>query len=132
MIAGNRELIADSRRWRKILGGGMRQAGVLAAAGIYALENNRERLVEDHDHARALAEALDRCGWAEVETERVESNIVFAKTPGFEAGAIEKKLADRGVKVIATGPEELRLVTSLEVGPDQISEACRIISELEI
>ncbi len=132
MIAGSRELITESRRWRKILGGGMRQAGVLAAAGIYALENNIDRLTEDHDHAKALAEAVNTTAWGRVETAKVETNILFVKTDGLDASAIERKLADRGVMIIATAPEEIRLVTSLEVNSASIEEACRIIRELEV
>ncbi|MDC7232303.1 MAG: threonine aldolase family protein [Spirochaetales bacterium] len=132
MIAGDRSLIEESRRWRKILGGGMRQAGVVAAAGLYALEHNRERLAEDHDHARELAECLNSSGWAEVDLSRVETNIVFFKTPGRDAKGVEAKLAEKGVMVIATAPEELRLVTSLEVNSGQIKEACRIIRDLDL
>jgi len=130
MIVGSRSLIEESRRWRKILGGGMRQAGVVAAAGLYALEHNRERLNEDHDHALELAKSLDACGWVKVDLNKVETNIVFFNTPGINAKTVEQKLAEKGVRVIATAPEELRLVTSLEVSSEQIKEACRIITEL--
>jgi len=132
MLVGSKELIAEARRWRKILGGGMRQAGVIAAAGLYALENNISRLAEDHDHARRLAEVLEKTSWAAVDPGRVETNIVFLKTPGRDAKKIAEILATGGVLVIATGDEEIRLVTSLSVSAEDIEEACRIFEELEL
>ena len=130
MIVGSKDLIEESRRWRKILGGGMRQAGVIAAAGLYALEHNFERLAEDHKHARIMAEALAECSWAELDPAAVETNIIFIKTPGRPAAEIEAALAEKGVKVIATDEQEIRLVTSLEVNTEDIKEACRIFREL--
>jgi threonine aldolase len=132
MIVGPKEIIHESRRWRKILGGGMRQAGVLAAAGLYALEHNRERLKDDHFHARMLAESLEKCSWAEVDIRRVETNIVFVKTPGKDAKKIESLLAEKGVRVINTAEEEIRLVTSLSASLEDINTACRILEELEM
>ena len=132
MIAGPKAFIEESRRWRKILGGGMRQAGVLAAAGLYALEHNRERLKEDHRHAQLLAESLDQCSWAQVDISRVETNIVFIKTPGLDARKIESLLLSQGVRVIATAEQEIRLVTSLSVSPDEIESACLIFRELKL
>jgi threonine aldolase len=131
MIVGSKSLIEESRRWRKILGGGMRQAGIVAAAGLYALEHNRERLKEDHIHALELANSLNDCSWAKVDLSKVETNIVFFNTPGIDAKSIMEKLAEKGVRVITTAPEELRLVTSLEVSSEQVKDAGRIISELE-
>jgi threonine aldolase len=130
MIVGTKELIDESRRWRKILGGGMRQAGVIAAAGLYALDNNIERLSEDHENARRLAEALAECPWAEVDPDTVETNIIFIKTPGRDAGEIELRLGAEGVRVIATAEDEIRLVTSLEVGRKEIEDACGVFRNL--
>ena len=132
LIVGSKDLIEQSRRWRKILGGGMRQAGVIAAAGLYALEHNIERLAADHRHARILADCLAECSWAEIDPESVETNIVFIKTPGRRASAIESALAAQGVKVIATGEEEIRLVTSLEVDTADIEKTCRIFRTLKL
>jgi len=132
MLVGSKELIAEARRWRKILGGGMRQAGVIAAAGLYALENNISRLSEDHAHARILAETLEKCSWAEVDKSRVETNILFLKTPGRSAREVAEALSARGVLVIATGEDEIRMVTSLSVTADDIEEACRIFGELDL
>ncbi len=132
MLVGSADLIAQARRWRKILGGGMRQAGVIAAAGLYALKNNIPRLAEDHGHARILAEALEECTWARVDKKRVETNILFIRTPGRNAGDIARQLAEKEVLVIATGEEEIRLVTSLSVTPSDIKEACRIFRELDL
>lgn len=132
MLVGSKDLIAEARRWRKILGGGMRQAGVLAAAGLYALENNRDRLKEDHQHARLLADCLDDCSWAVVDKSRVETNILFFDTPGLDARRVEALLSEKGIRVIATGEQEIRLVTSLSVSTEEINEACRIFRELTI
>jgi len=132
MLVGSKELIAEARRWRKILGGGMRQAGVIAAAGLYALENNIERLSEDHTHAQRLAESIEECSWAQVDTNRVETNIVFLKTPGRSAQVIADVLKSRGILVIATGDEEIRLVTSLSINEKETEEACRVFRNLEL
>lgn len=70
-----------ARRWRKVLGGGMRQSGYLAAAGIYALENNTARLTEDHDNAQSLAEGLSNMDDIEVDIEALQTNILFIKVP---------------------------------------------------
>ncbi len=130
MIVGTKELIEESRRWRKILGGGMRQAGVIAAAGLYALEHNIERLAEDHKHARILAEALAGCSWADVDPDSVETNIIFIKTPGRDAREIELRLDAEGVRVIATADDEIRLVTSLEVETEDIDAACSVFRNI--
>ena len=109
----------------------MRQAGVLAAAGLYALRHNRKRLKEDHDHARALGESLEGCGWAQVDMDRIETNILFARTPGLDGKMVEKKLKEQGVRVSATAPEELRLVTSLCVNSEDIRQACRVFETID-
>jgi threonine aldolase len=132
MIVGPKDIIEESRRWRKILGGGMRQAGVLAAAGLYALEHNIQRLAEDHHNARVLAECLEQCSWAQVDINRVETNIIFIKTPGLDARKVEALLLEKGVRVIATADQEIRLVTSLSVSAEEINSTCRIFRELEI
>ena len=129
MIVGTKELIEEARRWRKILGGGMRQAGVIAAAGLYALENNIKRLAEDHDNARRLAETLAECSWTELDPESVETNIVFIKTPGRDAKEIEMRLNSEGIRVLATDEEEIRLVTSLEAGKEDIDYACSVFRD---
>lgn len=128
MIAGDKEFIIECRRVRKMLGGGMRQAGIVAAAGIYALDHHVARLQEDHDHAKMLAVALNKSGVATV-TEEPQTNIVFATTTVPAAGLVEK-LATQNVRGMAMGPNTLRLVTHLDVDTKAIEHACAIITNL--
>lgn len=130
MLCGTREFIERARVIRKMIGGGMRQAGILASAGIYALENNIKRLENDHENCLKLAETLNTLSWATVDMEKVETNIVFAYTSPGQASSISEKLASKGIRVIATGSDEIRLVTSLMISSDEIDEVCIILKEL--
>ncbi|MFY0405839.1 threonine aldolase family protein [Solicola sp. PLA-1-18] len=121
LVAGSRETVDAARVWRKRLGAGWRQAGMLAAGGLWALRHHRERLVDDHAHARLLAEA---CG---VDPATVETNIVVAPVP--DAAAVVGRLASRGVRAGATGPSTLRLVTHLDVSEQDARDAARIVAE---
>jgi len=114
-------MIAEARVWRKRLGGGMRQVGVLAAAGLYALEHHLERLTEDHEHARLLAEA---CG---TDPSGVDTNIVVVDVPDA-AAVVEAARAD-GVLVSALGPRTVRLVTHLDVSREQTDEAAVVLAK---
>jgi threonine aldolase len=122
-VCGPKELIAEARRLRKRLGGGMRQSGVLAAAGLHALDHHRERLLEDHANARRLAEGLAALG-AELPFP-VETNLVFAALPGRLAADVSRRLAAEGVLVSPEGsrPDLLRLVTHLDVSAGDVDEA---------
>jgi len=113
---------------RKMLGGGMRQAGILAAAALYALDHHRAGLADDHHHARLLAEALSSSGWAQVVVP--ETNIVFANTPGRPAAEVAVKLAQRGVLVSALSSDRIRLVTHRDVSALQTAQACEVIRTL--
>ncbi|HLD67816.1 MAG TPA: aminotransferase class I/II-fold pyridoxal phosphate-dependent enzyme, partial [Pseudomonas sp.] len=115
VLCGSATLIGKARRLRKMLGGGMRQAGLLAAAGLYGLERQVERLAEDHTHADALADGLRQLGYA---VEPVQTNMVYVQL-GPQAPALQAFLAERGVKV--TGAERLRLVTHLDVSSAAIA-----------
>ena len=109
VLVGSAELIARAHHWRKMAGGGMRQAGVLAAAGIYALENNVERLAEDHRNARELADGLAAIDGLEVDMDAVQTNMVFvAMAPERQAKLVDH-LRARGI--LAGGYGRLRLVT---------------------
>jgi threonine aldolase len=130
LICGDTETIAEARRVRKLLGGGMRQAGVLAAAGLYALENNVERLKEDHEHAAMIADSLRATDWAVLAP--VETNIVYFTTPGRQAGTVRDALVEQCILCNASGPDTIRLVTSLEINRTDAEEVCRIISELKL
>ncbi|HAK45211.1 MAG TPA: threonine aldolase, partial [Spirochaeta sp.] len=129
-LCGSSSFIAEARRIRKLLGGGMRQAGILAAAGIYALENNVERLAEDHAGAKKIAAALADCSWAELDPAGVETNIIFFRTVGIDADSLVSKLAEAGILSGADGADMIRLVTSLAVDKEDIDEICRVIRQL--
>jgi threonine aldolase len=111
LLLGAKEFIARAKRARKILGGAMRQAGVLAAAGLYALEHNVERLAEDHANAARLAQGLREAGY---EVEGPHTNMVFVRIPSGQVLSIKERLAREDILILA-GPR-LRLVTHLDVG----------------
>jgi threonine aldolase len=129
VIAGSREHRTRSRHLRRRLGGGMRQAGVLAAAALYALDNNVERLVEDHDHARLLADGLATVPGVSVDRHAVQTNIVMIDLqPSMpEAAAMVARFRERGVLASAFGPRRIRLVTHLDVGRDDCRRALALI-----
>lgn len=125
MVAGTRAQIHKARRVRKMLGGGMRQVGILAAAALYALEHHLPRLGEDHARAQRLGEGLALAGWT---VERPETNMVYVITEN--APEIARKLGEAGVLCLALSPTRIRLVTHLDVGDAEISEAIRIFQSL--
>ncbi len=132
MLCGERGLVAESRRVRKMLGGGTRQAGIIAAAGIYALENNVKRLGEDHENAKTLAKALAATAWARLNPDEVVTNILYFATPGRAAETIVRALAAKGVLCLATGPDQVRFVTHLDFSPGDTKETVRIIESLTL
>ena len=124
-LCGSKALIARAHRTRKMLGGGMRQAGVLAAAALHALDHHIERLAEDHANARRLAEGLQGLGGVSVQMP--QTNILFVDlAPERASGAIDRL---RAAGLRCTGHFRLRLVTHLDVSADQIDAALRILRE---
>jgi threonine aldolase len=121
MLVGSKESIAKARVFRKALGGGMRQVGVLAAAGLVALEEMPKRLHEDHANARLLAEAIAQMPGATVDLAEVQTNIVFFTVK--DAAAIVKGLKERGVLASAIGSDRVRLVTHYDVSREDC-ETC--------
>ncbi len=132
MVLGSKEFIAEARRVRKMLGGGMRQVGILAAAGIYALEHNVERIGEDHENAKLLAAALGETSWASLDPRSVVSNIVYFRTPGRKPEAVVKALEQKGVRTGAGGPDSVRMVTHLDVSRAAAQEVAAIIRALQL
>jgi threonine aldolase len=126
-FVASRDLVRHARRLRKMLGGGMRQAGVLGAGALYALEHQRARLVQDHEHAALLAREIAGTPGLLVASERVETNIVMVETVGDTAEAVAEWLAQAGVLAAPLGPRALRFVTHLDVDRDDILEAARRI-----
>ncbi len=123
VVGGSRETAARLRQVRKLLGGGMRQAGVLAAAALYALDHNLPRLGEDHANARALAEGLAGIAGLEVDPEAVETNIVVCGLGSGSAGAVLHALKAEGVLASELDEHRLRLVTHLDVDRDDVRTA---------
>jgi threonine aldolase len=131
LIVGTRAFIREARRTRKLLGGGMRQAGVLAAAGLVALETMVDRLADDHVHARRLAEGLAAMPGLEIDLSRVQTNIAIFHVvrPGGVAELTEG-CAARKVKIHAIGPNSIRCVTHKDVDADDIERAIAAFREI--
>jgi threonine aldolase len=129
VLCGTREFIAKARRVRKMLGGGMRQAGILAAAGLYALEHHIERLAEDHAHARRLAQGLADAPGVTLDTLEPPTNMVYLTTKA-PARAFVDALAAKQVLCLPTAPNRIRLVTHLDVDAEDIERAISAICEV--
>jgi len=124
-LAGSAEFIERAGRFRKMFGGGMRQAGIVAAGALYALDHHRSRLAEDHANARALAEGICRLDGIELDPAEVETNIVVFRVTCMPAAQLVEALAAVGVQVLARGPESIRAVTNLMVSAEDVAEAVR-------
>lgn len=126
MLLGSRAFIEEARAWRKLLGGGMRQAGVLAAAGLVALEETPERLHEDHAKAQRLARELASMRGVSIDPEKVVTNIVIfdVRQSGMKADDICARLAERGVLASGFG-SSIRMVTHYDVSSEDIETALR-------
>ena len=129
MLAGSSDRIGHCVRHRRMLGGAMRQAGIFAAAGLYAVEHNRVRLAEDHENARVIAEKLVSSRFVEVDLETVQTNIVvFGLTPDSVDGqAVVSRAQDHGVLVLPFGPRTIRAVTHLDVSRRECEQAADIL-----
>ena len=127
VLCSSRSFIREARRWRKVLGGGMRQAGVLAAAGSYALENNVTRLGEDHAHAALLASGLDEIDALTVDYADAQTNMVFVRIPDRFSTRIEEDMKAKGI--ILRGGRNIRLVTHLDVNADDIRNVISILRD---
>ena len=131
MLAGSRELVERAHRYRRMAGGAMRQAGILAAAGSYALANNVERLADDHANAHLLATELLRGDDVELDLATVQTNIVVFslvdRTGVPDAATFVERCRDRGVLLNPFGPRIVRAVTHLEVTADQVREAATVM-----
>lgn len=135
MLVGSREHIERARVFRKALGGGMRQAGVLAAAGMIALEEMPKRLHEDHENACLLAEAVAKCDAAEIDPAEVQTNIVIFGLredgrDGGDAPTVVRALRDRGVLASAIGSHAVRLVTHYDVSREDCQRAAEVLDQV--
>ncbi len=130
VLVSSADRIARTRVWRKRLGGGWRQAGLLAAAASYALDHHVERLADDHEAARTLARAVAKRAPAAVDESGIETNIVVLHTGTKPAGPLAAAAAEQGVRVSALGPHMIRAVTHLDVSTADCQRAGQIIGVL--
>jgi threonine aldolase len=130
VLLGTGELIKKARRVRKVFGGGMRQAGYIAAAGVYALENNIARLAEDHFHTKMLAKALEKKEFVG-EILPVETNILIFEVSGkYTPATLTDRFAERGIRVIAISKTQVRMVLHLDVTREMVDKTISVIEEL--
>jgi len=125
LLIGNKQFINRARRVRKVFGGGMRQAGIIAAGGIYALENNIDRLVDDHKRARIIANAAKECSWIQ-NVVPVETNIIVCYMKHDKSNkAFINKLEELGIKCIPFGEGRVRMVTHLDISDMDVDQVCK-------
>ncbi len=130
-LAGPRELIARARRHRKLFGGGMRQAGVIAAGALYALEHHIDRLAEDHENARRLADSIRQLDGLQLSPDEIDTNmIIFEIDPRLGTAAdLAARLGSAGLLVLPVSPQRIRMVTHLDVSSEDIERAAAILRE---
>lgn len=131
VLVGTQEFIREARRARKLFGGGMRQVGILAAACLYALDHNVQRLAQDHEHARLLAQAIQSTQKLTVTSANIETNmVIFRVDPSLGTAAeFVTHLANHGIGALPFGPQLVRLVTHLDVGREKIEAACKVLRD---
>lgn len=129
ILAGEEKFVREARRARKLFGGAMRQAGIIAAGALHALEHHRDRLAVDHDHAKMLGDAAESCGVFRVRGGDVHTNIVAIDVdPVWGNGEkLQKWLADQDISCFTIGPQAIRVVTHMDVSADQVETACRVL-----
>ncbi|MCH2571748.1 MAG: low-specificity L-threonine aldolase [Planctomycetes bacterium] len=131
-LAGNAEVIQKARRNRKLFGGAMRQAGIIAAGALFALENNVDRLAEDHANAKILVEAIQEIDGLQLDPPEVQTNLVwFRVDPDLASGTqISSRLREHGVLINCSGGPWMRACTHLDVSRDQVQHAASILREV--
>jgi threonine aldolase len=130
LIAGDKAFITEAYRVRKAWGGGMRQAGILAAAGLYALQNNIERLSEDHEKAQIIANALVSCSDVNVDLQSVQTNIIIFEVLSMSVEEAQKICKEKGLLVSIGNKKALRAVTHLDVSFEEVNNAVKILKEV--
>ena len=130
MLCGKKEFIDEAFKIRKLIGGGLRQIGLMVAAGIYALENNIDSLEEDHIKAKKIASAVIESKLGELSLDEVETNIVIAKTQKKSIELVNK-LLEKGIKASSFGDYKLRFVTHRDISMKEVEEACDIIKSFK-
>ena len=127
-LVGSRDVIGRARRFRKMFGGGMRQAGIIAAGALFALRHQHDRLAEDHANAKALASGLATVDGLELDPAEVETNMVRFRVRSLPARQLVDRLRAEGVRVLPVAPDTIRAVTNLMVSSDDIHAAVAIIA----
>jgi threonine aldolase len=132
LVIGSKPFVAQAHRFRKQFGGGMRQAGILAAAGLYALEHNVERLAEDHLNAKRLAQGIVDIGGLDVDVNAIVTNILYfhVRQPGLTLPMLLERLKTEGVLMLGTGPNSIRAVTHLDVSKEGIDRALEVLRQV--
>jgi threonine aldolase len=133
LLVGDRDAITEAHRIRKMLGGGMRQAGVLAAAALVALDEVLPRLGEDNRLARRLADRLAEIQGVVLDPETVDTNIVFfgvADSAALNATALAARLADEGILAHALGPDSIRMVTHYHISEENVDDTAAVVARV--
>ena len=132
VLAGSLEFIDRAWRFKHQFGGAMRQSGIIAAAGVYALDKHVDRLADDHTNARRFAEALAHIPNIEIDADQVETNMVYfeVRESGLDAAEVAKRLLVRGVRIGAVDRYQMRAVTHLDVDRTGVEEAAKVLSEV--
>jgi threonine aldolase len=130
LIVGSRQHIERARRWRKMLGGGMRQVGVLAAAAMYALDVTLAKLARDHEHARMLAESLAKHPKVSIDMNRVQTNIVVFTVEGVNDAQFVADCAERGLRIAPIYPGTMRAVMYHQVTTEMVNRAAAILHDV--
>tara|TARA_B110000467_G_scaffold164573_1_gene194360 strand:- start:883 stop:1926 length:1044 start_codon:yes stop_codon:yes gene_type:complete len=129
LLIGSTSFIAQAHRWRKMFGGGMRQAGMLAAAGLHALDHHVERMAEDHARAMRLATSINDLDGYVVDLETVETNMVYFES-NLKATEVMKALSDSGIDVLDIGPNTCRIVLHLHVTDEDVNQVIQTFESL--
>ena len=128
LIVRSKDKITKARRKRKIFGGGMRQVGIIASAGLYAIKNHFPLLKEDHLKARKFAETLNNSEYFSVDLKKTQTNLVFIKVlPDIEAKRVEEECLKNGLHILALGPKDIRAVFHFQISGDQAKSAADIM-----
>jgi threonine aldolase len=127
-LVGDADFIAEARRFKQMFGGGMRQSGLIAAGAIYALENNRRRLADDHANARSFAQAIADVDGVDVDLDAVQTNIVYFNVDG--PGEVVDACLTNGVAMLALGANIIRAVFHLDVTPDDSENAAAVVRDV--
>ena len=130
VLVGSAEFIEQAHRWRKMFGGGMRQSGILAAAGIYALENNVQRMEEDHRRALTIAQAIDEMDHVSVDLDAVQTNMVYFSANDHSASEVSDRMAKAGIDMFDISPTHCRIVTHLHITDEDVKNVIEALSSL--